>query len=76
MRSQLYNDDSHWLTDEEIKKYVILFMSDLCPVALTSNVMKADQRIVLNKMSVVLKYFTDPLQFACKRNICIDDAVL
>ena len=37
-----------------MKTYVILFMSDLRPVALTSAVMKAYQRIFLNKMSVVL----------------------
>ena len=54
MRRQLYNDDSHCLTDEEMKKYVILFMNDLRPVALTSAVMKAYQRIVLNKMYVLL----------------------
>ena len=42
-----------------MKKYVILFMNDLRPVALTSAVIKTYQRIVLNKMSVLLKDVTD-----------------
>ena len=51
-------------------------MNDIRPVALTSAVMKAYERIVLKKISILLKYFTDPLQFTFKRNRCIDDAVL
>ena len=51
-------------------------MNNIRPVALTSAVMEAYERIVLNKMSILLKEFTDPLQFAHKKNICIGDAVL
>ena len=35
-----------------------------------------NKRIVLNKMSILLKDFTDPLHFCYKRNIYVDDVVI
>ena len=58
------------------KRPVISSLNDLRPVALTSVVMKVCERVVLCKLDSVVKDYTDPLQFAYRRNRSSDDAVL
>ena len=55
---------------------VISSINDLHPVALTSAVMKVCERVVLCKLDSLVKDYTDPLQFAYRRNGSTDDAVL
>ena len=57
------------------KRPVISSSNDLRPVALTSAVMKVCKRVVLCKLDSLVKDYTDPLQFAYRRNRSIDDAV-
>ncbi|WP_419641928.1 RNA-directed DNA polymerase, partial [Thiolapillus sp.] len=58
------------------KRPVISSLNDLRPVALTSAVMKVCERVVLCKLDSLVKDYTDPLQFAYRRNRSTDDAVL
>ena len=55
---------------------VISSLNDLRPVALTSALMKVCERVVLCKLDSLVKDYTDPLQFAYRRNGSTDDAVL
>ena len=55
---------------------MISSLNDLCPVALTSAVMKVCERVVLCKLDSLVKDYIDPLQFAYRRNRNTDDAVL
>ena len=57
------------------KRPVISSSNDLRPVALTSAVMKVCERVVLCKLVSLVKDYIDPLQFAYRRNRCIDDAI-
>ena len=38
-----------------------------------TGIINTNKRIVLNKLSILLKYFNDPLHCGHKRNRCIDD---
>ena len=58
------------------KRPVISSLNDLRPVALTSALMKVCERVVLCKLDSLVKDYTDPLQFAYRRNGSTDDAVL
>ena len=58
------------------KRPVISSSNDLRPVVLTSAVMKVCERVVLCKLDSLVKDYTDPLQFAYRRNGSTDDAVL
>ena len=59
------------------KRPVISSLDDfLCPVALTSAVMKVCERVVLCKLDRLVKDYIDTLQFAYRRNGSTDDAVL
>ena len=50
-------------------------LNDLRPVALPSAVMRVCERVVLCKLDSLVKDYIDPLQFAYRRNRCIDDAI-
>ena len=58
------------------KRPVILSLDDLCHVALTAAVMKVCVRVVLCKLDSLVKNYSDPLQFANRRNRSTVDAVL
>ena len=58
------------------KRPVISSLNDLRPVALTSVVMKVCERVVLCKLDSVVKDYTDPLQFAYRRNRSTGGVVL
>ena len=58
------------------KRPVISSLNDLRPVALTSAVMKVCEQVVLCKLDSLVKDYTDPLQFAYRRDRSTDDAVL
>ena len=60
----------------EPKRPVISSLNDLRPVALTSVVMKVCERVVLCKLDSVVKDYTDPLQFAYRRNRSTGGVVL
>ena len=51
-------------------------MSDLRPVALTSAIMKTFERVVLSQLQSLVADFLDPLQFAYRKGIGVEDAVL
>ena len=51
-------------------------MNDLRPIALTSVVMKVCECVVLCKLEKLVKDYTDPLQFAYRKNRSTDDVVL
>ena len=42
-------------------------MNDLCPIALTSSVMKVFERAVLLRFQKIVTDFVDPLQFAYRK---------
>ena len=50
------------------KRPVILSMNDLRHVTITSAVIKVCERVVLCKLEKLVKDYTDPLQFAYRRN--------
>ena len=58
------------------KRPIISSMNDLCPVALTSAVIKVCERVVLCKLEKLVKDYLDPLQCAYRKNKSTDDAVL
>ena len=57
------------------KKTKITGLSDYRPVALTSVVMKAFERLVLFYLKAITDPLLDPLQFAYRANRSVDDAV-
>ena len=59
-----------------LKRPVDMTMNDLCPVVLTSAVMKVCECVVLCKLKKLVKDYTDPLQFAYRKNRSTDDVVL
>jgi hypothetical protein len=58
------------------KKVNVSCLNDLRPVALTSHVMKVFERIVLSTLRVQVSTFQDPLQFAYRARVGVDDALL
>ncbi|KAI3356959.1 hypothetical protein L3Q82_003596 [Scortum barcoo] len=50
--------------------------ADYRPVALTSNVMKVLERLVLAQLRPQVRKFLDPLQFAYQPHLGVDDAVI
>ena len=58
------------------KKVQISCLNDLRPVALTSHIMKVFERLFLNKLRPLVHGFQDPLQFAYRNGIGVDDALL
>ena len=58
------------------KKVHITCLNDLRPVALTSHIMKIFERLFLNKLRPLVHRFQDPLQFAYRHGIGVDDALL
>ena len=70
---------SSWKTSAIIpvpKNKIVTCLNDFRPVALTSAMMKLCERIVLNRLSLIVSGFVDPLQFAYRRNRSTDDALL
>ena len=57
------------------KKVNISCLNDLRPVALTSHVMKVFERIFLRKLRPLVHDFQDPLQFAYRAKVGVDDAL-
>ena len=51
-------------------------LNDYRPVALTSHIMKTLERLLLHLLRLEVKDTLDPLQFAYKEHIGVDDAVL
>ena len=51
-------------------------LNDFRPVALTSNIMKCFERLMLTYLLKQTKEFMDPLQFAYRPNRSVEDAVL
>ena len=58
------------------KRKVVTGMNDLRPVALTSCVMKAFDRVALLHLQVQAADLMDPFQFAYQRNRSVDDAII
>ena len=58
------------------KRKVVTGMNGLRPVALTSCVMKAFERVVLLHLQPQAADLMDPFQFAYQRNRSVDDAIL
>ena len=58
------------------KKACVVTMNDLRPVALTSAIMKVCEKIVLDRLTVLVSDFIDPLQFAYQRNRGTEDAII
>ena len=58
------------------KKVNISCLNDLRPVALTSHLMKVFERLFLKKIRPLVHDFQDPLQFAYRAKIGVDDALL
>ena len=58
------------------KSLVASSLNDLRRVAPTSAVTKVCERVVVCKLDSLVKDYTDPLQFAYRRNGSTDDAVL
>ncbi len=57
------------------KKSKITGLNDYRPVALTSVVMKSFEKLVLAHLKDITGPLLDPLQFACRANRSVDDAV-
>ena len=57
------------------KKSSITGLNDYRPVALTSVVMKSFERLVLTHLKGITGPLLDPLQFAYRANMSVDDAV-
>ena len=51
-------------------------MNDLCPIVLTSSVMKVFERVVLLWFQKMVTDFVEPLQFAYREGWSVDDAIL
>ena len=51
-------------------------MNDLCPVALTSAIMKVCERVVLSRLQVLVADFIDLWQLAYRKGRGVEDAVL
>ena len=51
-------------------------LSNLRPIALTSHIMKCFQRVVLDHLTRQVSAFQDPLQFAYRKGVGVDDALL
>ena len=51
-------------------------LNDMRPVALTSNIMKVLERLVLRRLKPQTEHAQDPLQFAYQESVGVDDAVL
>lgn len=49
---------------------------DLRPIALTSHIMKCFERFVVVNLSRLVCAFQDPLQFAYRKGVNVDDALL
>jgi hypothetical protein len=58
------------------KKTIVTCLNDLRPVALTSHVMKVFERLVLPTLRFQVSDFQDPLQFAYRARVGVDDALL
>ena len=58
------------------KKACVVTMNDLRPVALTSAIMKVCEKIVLDRLTVLVSDFIDPLQFVYQRNRGTEDAII
>ena len=58
------------------KKVQINCLNDLRPVALTSHIMKVFERLFLRKFRPLVSDFQDPLQFAYRARVGVDDALL
>ncbi len=57
-----------------LKKMKTKTLNDLLPVALTSLVMKALERILKHHIIRATDFLIDPLQFACRAGRGVDDA--
>lgn len=51
-------------------------LSNLRPIALTSHIMKCFERVVLCQLRIQVASFLDPLQFAYREGVSVDDALL
>ncbi len=51
-------------------------LANLRPIALTSHIMKCFERVVLQHLTRQVAAFLDPLQFAYRRGVGVDDALL
>lgn len=51
-------------------------LRDLRPIALTSQLMKCFERVMLGQLSKQVSAYQDPLQFAYRENVGVDDALL
>lgn len=51
-------------------------LSNLRPIALTSHIMKCFERVVLCQLRKQVATFLDPLQFAYREGVSVDDALL
>ncbi|TWW53956.1 hypothetical protein D4764_0170350 [Takifugu flavidus] len=58
------------------KKNPSVAPSDYRPIALTSHIMKAMERLVLSHLRPLVSPFQDPLQFAYQPKVGVDDAVI
>ena len=58
------------------KKVNISCLNDLRPVALTSHIMKVFERLFLNKLRPLVANCQDPLQFAYRARVGVDDALV
>ena len=58
------------------KRQPVKGMNDLRPIALTSCVMKVFEKVVLVHFQNLVSDFSDPLQFAYRKNRSAEDAVL
>ena len=58
------------------KKKRVHELNDLRPIALTSQIMKCFERTILEPLALQVCPFQDPLQFAYRKKVGVDDALL
>lgn len=51
-------------------------LANLRPIALTSHIMKCFERVLLHHLTRQVSVFLDPLQFAYRRGVGVDDALI